>query len=1049
MSQSIALNFNMYPLVVGQEDKFTFQNWEKEGATIQLVPAILDSAYTEDDVVWYSTDEEVATVEKGLVRAVRTGIADIYAVLPKNKGESGACSLKKEGLQGENCASCRIQVIDNNGRLTTQHAVLNADRIILNVLEGCVLRPIVLPVDYFENGMLDTAFTWTSSDPDVAVVNHQGHVWGKACGSAVITGVSKDVGRRVSCQIEVIEKKKEELYIDPLEDLQGEHMFMKAGEKKAVVLPDPVKNQPVCWRSLNAGIAGVTKDGIVQAYRAGTVTVLGTFINGGRTISCPVQIEKEPEHPVTEIHLNQYECRLAKGQKTNIYAAVYPAVLLEKQLEWSSTNESVFQIVRQHINLSGLDEVIIEAVGEGTAYLTGHCGKFTVRCQVSVAEKEIQIKKITLPETVLLEPQQIARLAPVYNEDAVDTEVVWLSENRYLATVDREGVIKAYDVGKVHIYCISKASLDEKDRTVYRQLSDARCIKGSPKEEEALEKLLSHAVYAVCSAEVSDGRDYLSNLHIPDGSVTNNSVCLLWNRKSRLDVKNLAGYHIYQDGNKIAFTDTLGYTVKKLSADREYTFEVAAVDLEGRECARTSVRVHTKPSDSAVLDVTKAPYYAAGDGVATDTGAIQKAIDDCPEGGRVLLPKGYVFYSGALFLKSNMTLQIDGILFGSQDPDDYPPIVCRWEGYRKMRLTKENQDNTVPVFENNVYSHASLLNVGVYDEGRAGELSPYHTKHVCICGEGMINGNSFALAYNEGPCWYVQRKGLSIPQSPKTDQNIRGRVLAMYNTKHAYVSDLTVAYGPSWTIHPVFCDDVTFDNVKIISMGNGRTGVMEGMLTLNGDGIDPDSSTNINITGCYFTVGDDAVAIKSGRNRQGNELDKPSAYIRVTDCVCRDAKGSFAVGSEQSGGVHDVLFQNLYVENITNFGLWIKSAPCRGGLVEDIWYRDCILKSTGGALQIEYEHGGDENPALVLPQTRRVTYENITLAGRNKFGMRILGVPDSKISDVEFRGVSFEEFEAYKKRKFVMRDCADIRFTEAGLPEGYEWELEDGKERLT
>lgn len=1029
MSQSITLNFNMYPLVVGQEDKFTFQNWENEGATIQLVAYVSNPDYTKDDVKWYSTDESVAIVKDGLVRALRTGMADIYAVLPE----------KKE----ENCASCRIQVIDNNGRLTTQQVTLNAEKIVLNELEGCALRPIVLPVDYFENGMLDGTFTWTSSNPDIVYVNHRGHIWGKACGTATVTGISNDVGREVSCQVEVIKKKKEELYIDPLEDFKGEQMFMDMEDEQAIVLPEKLKNQPVCWRSLNAGIASVSENGVVHAYRAGKVTILGTFINGGHTITYPVQIAKEPEHKVTKLHLNKYECMLAKGQTTNLYAAIFPAVLLEKQLEWASTNEAVVKIVKQHINLSGLDEVIIEAVGAGSAQITGRCGDLEVSCHIAVSEKEIAIKTLTLPETLSLEPQQIVELSPAINEDATNREVVWLSDDRYHVTMDREGVAKAYDAGQVTLYCISCASMDNEDKAVYAHLSNIRRIKGRKKEEEALETLLSHTVHAVCRATVKEGMDDLSNLHIPEGSITNHSACLLWNRKSKEDTKDLAGYDIYLNGEKIAFTDKIGYTAKNLLADTKYRFEVAAINHDGKELTRTNVCICTKPADTTVLDVTKAPYFAVGNGIATDTYAIQKAIDDCPKGGKVLLPKNFVFYSGALFLKSNMTLQIDGILFGSQDPDDYPPIVCRWEGYRKMRLTKENQENTVQVFEENVYSHSSLINIGVYDEGEAGKLSPYHTEHVCICGEGMVNGNSFALAYNEGPCWYVERKGLPIPQSPKTDQNIRGRVIAMYNTKHAYVSDITVSYGPSWTIHPVFSDDITFDNVKIISMGNGRSGTMEGMLTLNGDGIDPDSSTNINITGCYFTVGDDAVAIKSGRNRQGNELDKPSAYIRVTDCVCKDAKGSFAIGSEQAGGVHDVLFQNLYVENLTNFGLWIKSAPCRGGLVEDVLFWDCILKNTGGALQIEYEHGGDENPALVLPETRRISYENITLCGRNKFGMRLLGVPDSKIHDVEFRGIKFEEFEVYKERRFVMRDCEDIRFIDADLPKEYAWELEE------
>ena len=949
MTEDIRLNFHMYPLVVGQLDKALFQDYEKEGGHIRLEVLNLPSGLSADSIKWSSSDESVAIVEAGCVQAVRTGIVDIRATLPDGRFDC-----------------CRIQVIDNSGRLTTKTVELNAAELILDKEETAHLTPFVLPLDYFGEGFLDKTFCWKSSNEEVVCVNHRGHLYAKAAGEAVITATSLDVGRSAECYIRVEEKKpKEQTY--PKEDFFMEAVEIKAGEHLSLKLPEKFEQEPVCWRVDNPAIARVDSKGELTAFSHGKLQICATFINGGRRVYFPVNIQEVKKEKAERIVLSKEEVSLEVREQQALSAIVFPAVLLEKKLSWNIQDTSIVKIVKQHINLSGLDEIILEGVKEGTTAVTGEADGICVQAEVRVA-----------------------------------------------ARINRPKVRANGNVS-----CFSQTDT-QKESYFYQDEEDGLFIK-------EWDESCHPALY---------------NLQAPSEGITDSSVCLLWNRRALTDVKDLKEYRILVDEEEVAHTKQIGYTVENLAPETEYCFHVEALSESGETLHKEKIEIKTAKVCSSLLDVTKAPYFAVGDGIVKDTYAIQHAIDDCPEGGRILLPEGYVFHSGALFLKSNMSLQIDGILLGSQMPEDYPPVVCRWEGYRKMQLTEENQAATTEVFEENVYSYSSLINIGVYDEGEAGLKSPIHTENIVLCGKGMINGDGFILAHNEGPCWYTERKGLPVYQSKKQDQNIRGRLLAIYNAKHIYVKGLTFGYGPSWTIQPVFSNHVTLDGVKIITMGNGRTGTCEGMLILNGDGVDPDSSTNVNIVNTYFTVGDDAVAIKSGRNRQGNELAKPSAYIRVTDCRCIDAKGAFAVGSELAGGAHSVLFQNIEVKNCLHFGLWIKSAPFRGGLVERVAFKDCRIEKTGGAVHIEYRHGGDEDASENLPETKHVTYENLLFQGRHKFGIRLIGLPDSTIDDVSFRGCTFNDFTAKRENKFYLENCREVSFADE-LPMPYEWEGPD------
>ena len=68
-------------------------------------------------------------------------------------------------------------------------------------------------------------------------------------------------------------------------------------------------------------------------------------------------------------------------------------------------------------------------------------------------------------------------------------------------------------------------------------------------------------------------------------------------------------------------------------------------------------------------------FGAVGDGITNDTFAIQAAIDACSVagGGRVVLPAGKVYRTGAIVLRSNLEfhLEMGAVLKGSDLLSDY------------------------------------------------------------------------------------------------------------------------------------------------------------------------------------------------------------------------------------------------------------------------------------------------------------------------------------------------------------------------------------------
>lgn len=288
---------------------------------------------------------------------------------------------------------------------------------------------------------------------------------------------------------------------------------------------------------------------------------------------------------------------------------------------------------------------------------------------------------------------------------------------------------------------------------------------------------------------------------------------------------------------------------------------------------------------------------------------IQQAIDKAAKaGGGVVAFKPGVYLTGSIFLKSNVHLKIDkGVLLkGSQSFDDYPEIDTRIAGI-EMKWP------------------AALINV-------------IDQKNVMVSGKGKVNAQGKF-------CWdkyWAMRK----EYEPKGLRWIvdydakRVRTFLVQSSSDVTLKGLTFSNAGFWTVQLLYSDHLTVDGVTIRNNEDGK-----GPST---DGIDIDSSSWVLVENCDIDCNDDDFCLKAGRDADGLRVNRPTEYVVIRKCVARKGGGLLTLGSETSGGIRHVLATDLVAMGTGN-GFHIKSATTRGGVVEDIHFRNITMDSVGNA----------------------------------------------------------------------------------------------------
>lgn len=293
----------------------------------------------------------------------------------------------------------------------------------------------------------------------------------------------------------------------------------------------------------------------------------------------------------------------------------------------------------------------------------------------------------------------------------------------------------------------------------------------------------------------------------------------------------------------------------------------------------------TTRQESACMNVRD--FGAVGDGVTDDTAAIQNAILCCPVGGRVLVPAG-TYFVRPLVLKSDLTLDLQegATLLGDPVEEHYALLPG------EIKDAATGKELQVSSWE------------GTPATCRQSFISAHYAKNVTIVGRGVIDGNA------QNGSWWVDVKQRKIG---------RPKLVFFNQCENVVFHGILGRNSACWNFHPFFSKGVYFYDMAVEAPKDSP----------NTDGTDPESCDDVRYIGVRFSVGDDAIAIKSGKMYMGMKYQTPATNHLIRNCLMEYAHGAVVLGSEMSGGIKDLTVSQCLFSH-TDRGLRIKTRRGRG-----------------------------------------------------------------------------------------------------------------------
>ena len=438
-------------------------------------------------------------------------------------------------------------------------------------------------------------------------------------------------------------------------------------------------------------------------------------------------------------------------------------------------------------------------------------------------------------------------------------------------------------------------------------------------------------------------------------------------------------YQIYANDQRLFATNKVITTIPDLKPDKQYHIQVK--DAHGNSY---ELLVHTS-YEYVTLNVKE--FGAKGDGKHNDTLYIQAAIMACPLEGRVLIPEGNYLVT-SLFLKSNLVIEIaEGSSIQAHiERERYPILPGLVESYDEAGEYNLGtwEGNPLPMF--------------------SGILTGIDVHNVIIYGKGTIDGRA------QRSDWWVNEKVMRGAFRP--------RLLFLSHCSVITIQGIHFKNSPSWNIHPYFCKNLNFLDIDIENPQNSP----------NTDGLNPESCSDVTIAGVHFSLGDDCIALKSGKIYMGKKYRVVCENIHIRQCFMENGHGAITIGSEMAAGVKNITVRDCIFQS-TDRGLRVKTRRGRGkdAVIDQITFDRIIMNHVMTPFVVncfyycdpdgrtKYVQSKEEYPVDDrTPFIKTLTFTNITCNHCHVAAAFFYGLPEQKIERIIMENIKITYAENAK-----------------------------------